>query len=72
MQGVSGDEHQVPGFDSPYFAADAKSTLTPQDEDDFIMVGLYMKYIDTLAENVDIARQVLTVECPIIHRVERT
>ena len=26
------------------------------------MVGLYMKHIDTLAENVDVAIQVLTVE----------
>jgi len=59
---VSRDKHQVSGLDSPCLFADAKAALTPQDEDDLVVVGLYVKDVRALRQNVDVAGQVLTVE----------
>jgi len=39
-----------------------RKPLTPQNEDDFVVVGLAVKHVDTFSENVDVAGQVLTVE----------
>ncbi|HET9340587.1 MAG TPA: hypothetical protein VFQ55_16430 [Casimicrobiaceae bacterium] len=62
MNCISRDKHEVTGFDSPYFIPNSKATLTFQDQNDFVVIGLDVNDIDTVFQSVDVTRQALTVE----------
>jgi hypothetical protein len=61
MHGVARNEHQVSRFDSPSFIAYPKSALTFYDQDELIVIRLLVNHILIHFEDIDVARQMLSV-----------
>ena len=61
MHGVARNEDQVSRFHSPGFIAYPKSALTFYDQDELIVTRLLVNHILIHFEDIDVARQVLSV-----------
>ena len=62
MHGIAWDEDQITGLNSPGFLADAEPALAFQYLYDLIVIGLDVDDISASFENVDVARDVLSVK----------
>jgi len=66
MLRVERDEHEVTGFDSSV-SSHSESTLSFHDEHEFVVIRLDVDDVLGFFENIDVARNVLTVaqKCPL-------
>jgi len=61
MLRVARNEHEVTGFDSPGLVANPESALAFKDEYEFVVIRLDVDDVCRFFENIDVARNVLTV-----------